>query len=307
MGNKIALFDLDGTMADYNKAIKRDLLKIIGPGEKLPADFHKVDGHWEERIGLIRRQPGWWRNIEAGRWVLAKALDMGFECHVLTKGPYSTTPAWTEKVEWCRAMLPDSVKVTITEDKSIVYGAVLMDDYIPYALAWLENRPRGIVIMPDQPGNQLYQWSPDEPPVPFEHPRVLRFYHQTDKVHNCDEAKHWLRQAFDRPHGKPCPHLYKKGLQIKADGTRCLDERCAYVRECANHVSAGDFRSESGFTPELIIDKGCTYCATKSRRPARDGAVYRNPIPANYKDLGNGCLSIDSDGIYKAYQPLEDD
>lgn len=33
----------------------------------------------------------------------------------------------------------------------------------------------------------------------------------------------------------------------------CLDETCPYRRDCANHVTAGDFREEGGLTPNLKL------------------------------------------------------
>jgi hypothetical protein len=39
----------------------------------------------------------------------------------------------------------------------------------------------------------------------------------------------------------------------------CLEETCLYRKNCANHVSAGDFRSEDGFTPELNLKQGNVY------------------------------------------------
>jgi hypothetical protein len=88
---------------------------------------------------------------------------------ILTKGPYNATSAWTEKVQWCREHIY-YVPITITEDKSLVYGKVLVDDWPPYVTQWLEWRPRGLVIMPDQPWNQ-----------DFIHPNVFRYRgHQDD-------------------------------------------------------------------------------------------------------------------------------
>lgn len=45
-------------------------------------------------------------------------------------------------------------------------------------------------------------------------------------------------------------------------GIGCLSETCPYNRECANHVTAGDFRSEDGFTPLLIELHGEYFCSS---------------------------------------------
>ena len=72
--------------------------------------------------------------------------------------------AWGEKLEWCRLHLPEDVQVTLTEDKGLVYGRVLVDDWPPYVLRWLEWRKRGLVIMPAREWNEG-----------FEHRQVIRY------------------------------------------------------------------------------------------------------------------------------------
>jgi hypothetical protein len=153
---KIALFDLDGTLADFDGALRRDVAKCL-PREWMPeALVYDGDPAWLENLKrLVRRQPGWWRDLQPfmrGWEILEEVRRIGFDVHVLTKGPASNAPAWGEKLEWCRKYLPD-VPVTITFDKSGVYGRVLVDDYPPYVEAWLKNRPRGLAIMPAQPWN----------------------------------------------------------------------------------------------------------------------------------------------------------
>jgi 5'-nucleotidase len=61
--------------------------------------------------------------------------------------------------------------VTITMDKGLVYGKVLVDDYPEYALRWLKWRKRGLVIMPNQPWNQG-----------FEHPQVHRYTGDREEI-----------------------------------------------------------------------------------------------------------------------------
>jgi len=56
------------------------------------------------------------------------------------------------------------VQVTLTEDKGLVYGKVLVDDWPPYIERWLTWRPRGLVIMPAR------RWN-----ATFTHPQVLRY------------------------------------------------------------------------------------------------------------------------------------
>ena len=183
---KIALFDMDGTLVDFDGQMERDMRKLQSPSEspyrRLPGDEDVP--YLDERMKLIRRQIGWWKNLpkyQPGWDVLQIAREIGFNITILTKGPYNTTSAWTEKVEWCRRELPDA-KVTITEDKSTAYGRVLVDDWIPYVEPWLEVLPRGIVIMP------AHRWNES-----FIHTRVVRY----DGT-NLDVVRRALQTAFDR-------------------------------------------------------------------------------------------------------------
>lgn len=161
----VALIDMDGTLCDYQGALTRDLESLRSPGD--PPLFGDDEAPWlRARETMIRRQPGWWRELprlQLGFDILAELQALRFEIHVLTKGPLSTPHAWTEKLEWCQRHLP-GVPVTITMDKGLVYGKVLVDDYPPYVQRWLEWRPRGLVILPAQPWN-----------AGFSHPNALRY------------------------------------------------------------------------------------------------------------------------------------
>lgn len=168
LSEKIALVDLDGTLVDYNGRMADDLAAMASPGEPLwVSGMREVPAWIERRMDAIKRQPGWWLGLpdfRLGHDILGMLRDVGFDIHVLTKGPHRTTAAWTEKVEWCRSRLPADVKVTVTEDKGLVYGRVLVDDWPEYLLRWLERRPRGLGIMPTHDYN-----------VGFRHERVVRY------------------------------------------------------------------------------------------------------------------------------------
>lgn len=166
----IALVDMDGTIVDYDGAMTRDLAKLRAPDEQPFEDRGGPSGenppHIEERVRLIRHQPGWWRNLEplpAGMALLRTLEAIGFQVNILTKGPSSTHSAWTEKVEWCARHIP-GIPVTVTADKGLVYGKVLVDDWPPYIQRWQKWRPRGLVIMP------AHRWNAD-----FQHPNVVRY------------------------------------------------------------------------------------------------------------------------------------
>lgn len=165
----IALVDMDGTIVDYDGAMTRDLEMLRAPEEPLVRHRGPDEDnppHIEARVRLIRNQPGWWRGLKPllpGIQMLQIMQQMGFSVHILTKGPKSTHSAWTEKAQWCHDHIP-GVPVTVTADKGLAYGKVLMDDWPPYVTRWLEWRPRGLVIMPSWP------WNKD-----FTHPNVIKY------------------------------------------------------------------------------------------------------------------------------------
>jgi 5'-nucleotidase len=155
----VALIDMDGTVADFDGAMRQDLALLSSPDEVIPEPGPADDPDpWiEQRKRLIKTQPGWWRDLpihQPGMDLVELLKEMGFDLMVLTKGPWKSTQAWTEKVEWCRKHLPD-VPVTITEDKGLMYGKVLVDDWPAYGIRWLQWRPRGLLIVPAWPWNTL--------------------------------------------------------------------------------------------------------------------------------------------------------
>lgn len=183
---KPCLFDLDGTLADHTKALLRDMETIRSPND--PPVHRHDDGEPEwvkERKKLIRSQRDWWVNLERmelGFDLYNVAREIGFQINVLTKGPWTCPHAWTEKVIWCRKHLHEDVKITISEDKSIVYGRVLVDDWEPYVKGWLQFRPRGLVVMPKNDENAHVR-----------HPQVI-IYDGT----NLPEVRARMEYAFNR-------------------------------------------------------------------------------------------------------------
>jgi len=185
----IALFDMDATLCDYDKAVKRDYDKMKAPSDPEYSAFNKEiesTDYLRNRIRILRNVPGWWQDLEKyapGFEILNLAKDLGFSIHILTKGPRSSTNSWAEKVEWCKRNLEEyDVNITISEDKGLVYGKVLVDDYPEYVEQWLRNRPRGLVIMP------LHEWNKN-----FKHDNVIHY-----NGNNIDEIKKALLKSRDR-------------------------------------------------------------------------------------------------------------
>ncbi|MEO6434459.1 MAG: hypothetical protein ABIP55_01695 [Tepidisphaeraceae bacterium] len=186
----VCLFDMDGTLADFEGHMMRDMKALRQPGEALP-DVHGRDPHpayIESRQHLIKSQSGWWRNLpklQRGFDVLAVAREIGFKIHILTKGPRRTPVAWAEKLQWCQEHIAGDVDITITFDKGFVYGKVLVDDYPEYILRWLQWRPRGLVIMPVHDHNRS-----------FSHPNVVSYDATAESL---SVVRQRMQQAFNRP------------------------------------------------------------------------------------------------------------
>lgn len=160
----IGLFDLDGSLADYEGQLKNDLSKLLSI-----KDIEKFNelGMWQademepfkSLIRLLKKQPCWWGSLPVlkdGMMIFNLSMRIGFKNHILTKGPKRYPRAWKEKVEWCQEHLGELIDVHITSDKSMVYGKFLYDDYPDYMDRWLTARPRGLGIMPVNDTNRDY-------------------------------------------------------------------------------------------------------------------------------------------------------
>lgn len=180
----VALVDLDGTLCDYNGAMRAAQAELAAPGERVVVHGDEPL-HMTARRKLIQSVPGFWRNLKPltlGMELLRMVRRENFAPTILTKGPSNrSSNAWTEKVDWCREHVP-GVPVTITEDKGLVYGKILVDDWPPYIERWLTWRRRGFVFMPDQPWNQG-----------FEHPQVLRVRDVQEDLEQAEKAMRMIR------------------------------------------------------------------------------------------------------------------
>jgi hypothetical protein len=191
MNDHVALFDMDGTLFDYDGQIRRDLERIKSPGEAIPDDMWDESQPWlKARIDLIKSQPGWWRKLpkfQLGWDLLAETEFVGFEVEILSKAPRSNHRARAEKCECIEAHLGLDYTVNLVgKDKSRYYGRVLCDDYPDYVTGWLQHRPRGLVIMPAHRYN-----------AGFTHRNVIRY-----DGSNMAEVSAALKAAFARTSGE---------------------------------------------------------------------------------------------------------
>lgn len=187
--DNVALVDLDGTIADYDKSMKKYMDLLKSPNEiDYSNHYDDVPSYIEARRRLIKNQPGFWRNLprlELGFDIVELLIQAEFELVVLTKGPKRVPAAWQEKVEWCTKYLPEA-SITVTQNKSLTYGKILVDDFPDYFMGWLKARPRGLVITVAHPWNAEVQ-----------HPNVIRY----DGT-NTDQIRDAIHAARDRVSGE---------------------------------------------------------------------------------------------------------
>lgn len=67
----------------------------------------------------------------------------------------------------------------------------------------------------------------------------------------------------------------------------CLED-CPFDRTCANHCTAGDFRTEGGFKPELTLENEKVICYTKNQ--SVDSSISYETLPENHRQLEMGAV-----------------
>ncbi len=184
----VALFDLEGTLTDYEGGMRLDLAALAAPDEVPYSVYGKVPKHIMRRMDFIQQRPGWWQQLgdyDLGFDILQSCLAIGFRIHVLVQGVEDRSEASLEKVRWFQEHIlprvPDAA-ITIVRDKSTISGDVLVDDYPGSLHRWLEPRPFGLGVMPVKDSNH-----------DFTHAQVLRY----DGM-NLNTVAERLREAYRR-------------------------------------------------------------------------------------------------------------
>jgi len=134
---------------------------------------------------MIRHSEEWWTNLpklQLGWDVLGIAKELGYKIMILTQGPKANPFSWSGKKMWIDKHLGQDVDLTITRDKGLVYGRVLVDDFPKYIERWLTWRTRGVVIMPANDSN-----------LNFSHSQVTRY-----NGSNLEEVRAMLTKARRR-------------------------------------------------------------------------------------------------------------
>ena len=167
--DNIALFDMDGTLCDFEKSLYEDLEKIRSPKEKSyrPPIKDDMPEYIKKRASLITSSEDWWANLpkfQLGWDILDATKSLEYRIMILTQGPRRNPSSWSGKKIWIDKNLGEDVEITITRDKGLVYGKILVDDYPPYIEKWIRWRPRGLVIMPASESNKN-----------FKHNQVIRY------------------------------------------------------------------------------------------------------------------------------------
>ncbi len=158
----IALFDMDGTLCDYEKGLFECLEKLRSPEEPVfyPPITDDCPDYIRARADLIRSSEKWWINLprfQLGFDILKIAKELEYRIMILTSGPRRNPSSWSGKKIWIDNNLGQDVDITITRDKGLVYGKILVDDFPKYIERWLQYRPRGLVIMPAGKQNENFK------------------------------------------------------------------------------------------------------------------------------------------------------
>ena len=166
---KIALFDMDGTLCDYEGSLKEHMLSLQAPEEEIFSEMEHENSpvYLKNRANLIQKDIEWWVNLpklKLGFDIWHLVAKHGYRRMILTQGPRKNPSAWSGKKIWIDRHFGPDVDITITRDKGLVYGKILVDDYPEYIERWLKWRPRGLVIMPANKNN-----------AKFKHPQVIRY------------------------------------------------------------------------------------------------------------------------------------
>jgi len=179
----IALFDMDGTVCDYEAGLQESMGRIKSPSDEEINLMHNknMPDYLKERRSLVLKSEEWWENLPKFKlgfdiWDLAGELE--YRRMILTQAPRHNPQALSGKMKWIYKNLGE-VDFTMTRDKGLVYGKVLVDDYPEYIERWLEWRPRGLAIMPASEFNKDYK-----------HKQVIRY-----NGSNFDEVKEAMKNA----------------------------------------------------------------------------------------------------------------
>ena len=147
----IALFDLDGTLCDYDKSLseKLEMLRFTNePVFKLPLR-DDIPSYIKERADLIRASEKWWEELPKFRlgWdILEVARELEYRIVILTQGPRRNPASWSGKKKWIDKNLGSDVDITMTRDKGLVYGKVLVESALDSVERTIDTLRREVIL-----------------------------------------------------------------------------------------------------------------------------------------------------------------
>ena len=94
----------------------------------------------------------------------------------------------------------------------------------------------------------------------------------------------------------------KTDIEIYTGGGLQCNEECVFAKTCAIHRTAGDFRSEDGFSPEIRFENYCFFCDSKNQPSMY---TYFGIVPVNHDALSSGSLRLSEGKVTGIYDELE--
>lgn len=164
----VVLVDMDGVVADMDKALAEELkVPLAELSER--KDF-EIPARFEKSVKKIWERPGfflWLPVMEGAKEGVAALQTAGFEVYFCTS-PMSRNPTCaSDKLAWVKKVFGESMmkRTIITDDKTLVRGAYLIDDRDPTTKGKFTPVWQHVVF--DHPSNQhmnmnrklrLYGW-----------------------------------------------------------------------------------------------------------------------------------------------------
>lgn len=171
---KTILYDVDGTLFNFEKKIIQDLNAMNSPNEQEITALYREDipDHLWDRMTYIKNQPGWWftlPKIDNGFKLWEFTKNRGFRHVIVAKAPSCNELAIAEKIINIRKHFGRNVPFHIVSDeesyvKTDVKGDIIVEDSAMFAENWLEANPLGWSILMDNKYNK-----------DFNHDRCVRF------------------------------------------------------------------------------------------------------------------------------------
>lgn len=111
----IIYFDLDGTLVDFEKGVRKFDAQIVQQYEGHPWDI-----------------PGYFAALEPMPSAVKafRTLSMKYDTYILTSAPFSNPTAWSDKMQWVQKWLGVAAyrRLIISHHKNLNYGDYLIDD-----------------------------------------------------------------------------------------------------------------------------------------------------------------------------------